>query len=204
MNWANGDLHEFSNLNLSFENDKMDGSDQTVSSRVPLCRRQDHPWFSCEEAVQNLCRRADSERRSPICRPRSYAPGARVDASFTSQALSEQPVMLAWRDTEQAETRPRWRQAAESAMWRPSVRSLCPGTATTCPEAAALVILCDPGVYERTGLCGGSPCKRRADWGTRCWTGTARRSCHRASQAGNVSCGWKTGKSSLRTLPVAP
>ena len=74
--------------------------------------------------------------------PRSYAPGARVDTSFTGQVLSAQPVMSAWRDAEQAKTRPRWRHAAESAVWRPSVRSLCPGTAITCPEAAALMIVC--------------------------------------------------------------
>ena len=39
----------------------------------------------------------------------------------------------------------------------PPVRRLSTGTASTAPEAAARVIVCDPGMHERTELCGGSP-----------------------------------------------
>ena len=92
----------------------------------------------------------------PEMTAQSCASRTRVDASFAGQALGAHPVISALRDAEQAETRPRWRHAAESAVrpqtpwvWRPLVRSLCSGTASTGSEAAARVIVQDPFVNKR-------------------------------------------------------
>ena len=51
------------------------------------------------------------------------------------------------------------------------------------PETAARV-------RERSGLCGGSPYQRRANWSVTGGPETARKSCHRhrASQTGNMGC----------------
>ena len=145
--------HEFVDLNLSFEENKSGTAQIKPSAHVSPS--------------------AGDKKPPLVFMAQSYASRAGVDVSFAGKALSTNPVTSASKDAEQAETRPRWRHAAESAvwpqttwMWRPSVRSL--GTAST--------IVCDPGVHERTRLCGGSPHQRRAHLGITAGRETARRS----------------------------
>ena len=151
MNWANGGCTKSVHLNLSFDKKiKWDGSDHTVSSRVPpVPPTRDHTLVF----MQRGCPKSLPTNRLWETLPEMTQ--TRVDTSFASQALSAHPVISALRDAEQAETRPRWRHAAESAVWpqtpwvwRPPVRFQCTGTASTGPEAAARVIVFDPFVNK--------------------------------------------------------